>query len=466
MTPLKIVGLEVENVKKLRAISLRPDGTMVAISGENGVGKTSILDAIWWALDGNKSIQSDPIRHGALWARIKVDMGEMIVTRSFTKPESGEKKFGTTLKIQMADGSRPAKPQQMLDALIGTLTFDPLDFARSKPDDKFQTLKQLVPGYDFDAAERANKIDFDERTEANRRAKQARAAIAAMPAYDGLPLERVDTAALAGQLTDIQTANDLIDRRAERRESTRAEIRTKSAEVDRLHDEADALEQQARDKRAAAEIVAADVDTLSKMIDTAGPLPEKTDTTELMAKLRDAGAINQRVDEATKRQKLIEDARLAEADSERLTKAMEARDAAMEAAIAEAKLPVDSLRIVGQTVMLGDVPFDQGSDAEQLRASLAIAMALNPQLRVLRVRDGSLLSEKSLEIVRAMAADRDYQVWVELVGNRPGTVIIEDGMVVAEPEPATETKAYVEERQDSIRAGARRARASGKSSDL
>lgn len=69
---MKIISLQAENVKRLTAVSITPDGNLVQISGRNGQGKTSVLDAIWWALEGAANIQAEPIRKGADEAQRKV----------------------------------------------------------------------------------------------------------------------------------------------------------------------------------------------------------------------------------------------------------------------------------------------------------------------------------------------------------------------------------------------------------
>ena len=78
---MKIVKLNAENVKKLVAVEITPSGEIVTISGKNGAGKTSVLDSIWWALAGTSNIQAQPIRKGQNKARIRLDMGELIVER-------------------------------------------------------------------------------------------------------------------------------------------------------------------------------------------------------------------------------------------------------------------------------------------------------------------------------------------------------------------------------------------------
>ena len=125
---MKIVALQAENIKKLIAIEIRPDGNLVQITGKNGHGKTSVLDSIWWALAGAKHIQSVPIREGEDKARIMLDLGEIIVTRTFKTSKKGE--VPSAISVENAEGAKFGTPQTMLDNLLGQLSFDPLAFSR------------------------------------------------------------------------------------------------------------------------------------------------------------------------------------------------------------------------------------------------------------------------------------------------------------------------------------------------
>ena len=100
--------------------------------------------------------------------------------------------------------------------------------------------------------------------------------------------------------------------------------------------------------------------------------------------------------------------------------------------IAAAKLPVPGLTLGDDGVNLNGVPFEQASQAEQLRASLAIGIASNPELRLMLIRDGSLLDEDGLRLVAEMAESADVQVLLEKVGtDGTGAVLIEDGEVAS-----------------------------------
>ena len=81
-------------------------------------------------------------------------------------------------------------------------------------------------------------------------------------------------------------------------------------------------------------------------------------------------------------------------------------------------------------VFVGDVPFDQLSDAQRLRVSIAVAGSMNPKLRIVRVRDGSLLDNEAMAELKTYAEANDLQVWIERVSDGEGTgVVIEDGRV-------------------------------------
>ena len=109
--------------------------------------------------------------------------------------------------------------------------------------------------------------------------------------------------------------------------------------------------------------------------------------------------------------------------------------------IAAAKLPVNGLGFGDGFITLNGLPFKQASDAERLRTSVAIAMALNPKLRLILVKDGSCLSPKSMKILEDMANEKDFSVWIERQVGTGGTgFVIEDGRIVGQELPTEPEK--------------------------
>src|SRR3990167_90897 len=138
---MKIIRLSAENFKRLRAVEITPDGSVVVIRGRNAQGKTSVMDAIAAALGGKDLCREKPIRDGEERAEITVDLGEYTITRVFTAKDS-------YLTVKNADGAKIANPQARLDGLIGKISFDPLEFTRTKPGDQVKLLAEIT-GVDF-----------------------------------------------------------------------------------------------------------------------------------------------------------------------------------------------------------------------------------------------------------------------------------------------------------------------------
>jgi hypothetical protein len=118
---MKIIKFTAENIKRLRAVEITPDGTVQVITGKNAAGKSSVLDAIWLALGGGTASKSTakPIRAGQDNAHVRLDLGDLVVTRTW----AGDK---TTLKVESQDGAKYSSPQGVLDSLVGRLSFDAL----------------------------------------------------------------------------------------------------------------------------------------------------------------------------------------------------------------------------------------------------------------------------------------------------------------------------------------------------
>jgi hypothetical protein len=414
-TGVKIICLEAENIKRIVAVEIRPDGSLVQITGRNGQGKSSILDSIFWAISGARHIQSAPIRKGANQARIRLDMGEIIVQRHFKREKDGD---GYTTKLEVV-GAVKGSPQAMLDSLLDSLAFDPLQFARMDAKQQFETLKKYVGDFDFDKITAANSIDFAARAAKNKRAKEERVLADQIIIPEKAATVRIDETALVSELAKAGTVNADIERRRDQRQRMKEAIDANTREVSHLRQLADELEAKTKD--------------LIEKLSAAPELPDVIDVAELQAQIKAARTANEQV--ALREKKALHEkaAERFEMEAKELTKRMDEREDQKRAAIAGAKIPVSSITLGDGVVLLNGVPFEQGSDAEQLRASCELAMAGNPQLRVIRVRDGSLLDEDSLKLLATIAQERDYQVWIERVSNGEKIgFVIEDGRVVAE----------------------------------
>ena len=441
---MKIIQLSSQNVKRLTAVEITPKGSLVQIAGANGAGKTSILDSIFWALAGTASIQGDPVRHGADEARIKLRLGptnegdELVVRRIIRKGEDGHA-VTHQLFVETPTGAKYPRPQEKLDALIGKLTLDPVAFQRMKPAEQFETLKTFVPGVDFDAYDDETAEDYKARAELNRQAKDAETVAGTIVIDESVPEELIDVDALLSQALNAGHHNAGIVQERGRRaalgsktEEHRAKAKELRRRADALREDADKLEAQADDQVALADGIADGAKALPA-------LAEEIDARTLELQVREARGINEKVNKRKERAELFAKAIEIKARAKALTDRMDARELEKQRKIEAAQMPIPSLGFGTGFITLGGVPFEQASDAEQLRTSIALAMALNPTLRIIRVRDGSLLDEHSLKMVEEMASEKDFQIWLEFVDSSGSVgIVIEDGRVKGQTLAATE----------------------------
>lgn len=423
---MQIVSLQAENIKRLVAIEIKPDGALVQITGRNGQGKSSILDAIWWAIAGARHLQPVPIRAGADKAIIRLDLGEIVVTRKFTRRE--DETFTTTITVENAAGARFGSPQEVLNGLFGALSFDPLAFTRLDPKEQVSQLRKLVPSVDFASFDKAQAADYEARTEINREAKQLRAQAAAIKLPEGAQPHSIDEPGLVAALEQAGTKNAALQAERIRREQVQQRI----AQLDK---ERESLEERVVRLRAELERTEAEMESKAQAaldhheeLAALPPIGEPIDTASIRAAIDHARQHNAAIARWSQKADLEKAALLKEVAAGKLSKAMETRAAEIAAAVQAAELPVKGLSLGEGEVLLNGLPLSQASGAEQLRLSMAIAMAGNPKLRVLRIKEGSLLDDEGLRIVAEMAEAEGFQVWIERVDSS-GKVgfVIENG---------------------------------------
>lgn len=422
---MRIVELRAENVKRISAVTIRPEGSVVEITGRNEQGKSSVLDSIWMALGGAEVMDPQPIRKGADEAIIALDLGELKVTRKLRRKEDGT--FSTSLVIETPDGMRPKSPQTMLNDLVGRFTLDPLAFSRMKAGEQFDAMKALVPGFDFDKSIAEDKADYERRTAANRKAKEAKAAAEAIEAE---PIEPVDEAPILEDLARAGDHNAGITERKARREQAQANAASQRKRIADIEEEVKNLQDRILDLRTQAMNLDKSAGELEDKLAAAAPLPEPLDTADLARQLEAAKQRNLQATTWTQRQGLLKQAQDFEETAKSLTAAMEVRAQRRAEAIQAAKLPVEGLTLGEGEVLVDGLPFAQAAASKKIRISVALAMALNPKIRVIRIMDGSLLDSDAMKIVADMAQANDFQVWVERVDDRsPSAIVIEDGHI-------------------------------------
>lgn len=404
---MKIIRLQASHVKRLSWIDISPDGNLVFISGKNAQGKTSVLDAFWLALGGGAATRAieNPIHDGETKASVTVDLGEIRVTRTWTLK-------GTRLAVSNADGSKVKSPQRLLDTLIGSLSFDPLKFISLSPKDQVTALLELVDlPFNPDEIEARRNAVFADRAQANLKVKNLQARFDSMPEPSAaLPSCPVSTA-------------DLLD--ALRAETAQRARRASALENVRRHREAMIKAEEALD--AARSLVAESEIVLH------GLPSSDVDTDLIESRLEDVAAVNVAVAKAKEREDLRKELEVARGGAKALDDTLREIDETKAQGLKDAAMPIVGLGFNADGVTFQKQLLSECSSAERLRVGMSVAMARNPKVRVIRITDASLLDSESLALVKKMAEEKDFQVWLEVV-DETGDVgyVIEDGQIVAE----------------------------------
>lgn len=414
---MRIVKLESENVKRLRAVEITPDGSaVIVVGGRNAQGKTSLLDSIEMALGGGATIPPEPIRRGERKARIVVNLGDVVVERTFTAK-------GTLLVVTNAEGVPQRSPQALLDKLCSRVAFDPLAFLRQQPKEQDKLLREVV-GIDFTDLDTERARVYAERTEANRSLRELEAQLAAKVEYPEAPAKEESVAEISAELKRVRQHNADAEASERAIADAREGLDDAIANVSRLE----------KELATARGLVEAAQATLNELPEPA----KREDEAPLEKKLGTVEETNRQVRENAERAALLADIKSEEAIALSRDERIRAIDAEKADRLAKAPFPVPGLGFNDLGPTLNGVPLEQASQAERLRVSVAIGLALHPKLRVLLVRDGSLLDEESMRLLAEMAKEADAQVWLEKVSNDGAgcSLVIEDGQVREEKEAA------------------------------
>ena len=400
---MKIIKLQSQNFKRLKAVTIEPKGNTVIVSGKNGQGKSSILDSIFVALAGKDKDLLKPIRDGETKAEITVETEGYFIKRLF-------KQGRTELEVISKDGEIMSKPQTFLDSVVGKLSFDPLEFASLKAAEQRELLLKLT-NINLGKFTVERKKLYDERHDIGvLRDSLADHAFDEIGQAEAKVKEgRKDVQLLRAQEREYQENNSKFILAQER-------VKQCAQKMKEINDRILALQKEFEEVKAEYE--------RNGLI---GPVYVGIDYQGKIAAALDHNAA---VDRAASVLEAYNKRKVYQVQYDEFSSKIENLDLEKEKALQSAKMPIEGLSVTEDAVTYNKIPFHQLSSAEKLKVSMAIAMAMNPELRVIRILDGSLLDEDNMKVIEQMAKDQDYQVWVEVVDSS-GKVgfYVEDGEI-------------------------------------
>ena len=403
---VKINSLEIENVKRVRAVKIVPtQNGLTVLGGRNNQGKTSILDSIAWVLGGNRFRPSNPQREGSVIPpTLKVTLNNGIVV---------ERK-GKNSDLKVTDPSGQKAGQQLLDSFVEQLALDLPKFMASSGKEKAQTLLKII-GVD----EQLAKLDYEETSKFNERLAVGRIAdqktkfAKEMPYFEEVPKELVSVSEMIRQQQEILARNGENQRKREN-------LHRLEEKMQQINEQMEALLKQQTQVQNDLQIARMDAVDL-----------HDESTAELERNISEVEEINRKVRANLDKEKAEEDAKQYENQYMALTNDIEKIRKQKNDLLASADLPLDELSVEDGELIYKGQKWDGMSGADQMKVSTAIIRKLNPQC-------GFVLLDKLEQMdVETM---QKFNNWLEAEGlqaiaTRVSTggecsLIIEDGYVV------------------------------------
>lgn len=413
---MKINKLEIENVKRVKAVKIEPTANgLTIIGGKNNQGKTSVLDAIAWALGGDRYRPSQAQREGSVIPpNLHIVMNNGLIVERRGK--------NSDLKVTDPNGKKAG--QQLLNEFVEQLALDLPKFMEATSREKAQILLQIIGvGPRLADLERQEKELYNERTYIGRTADQKEKYAKEQPYYPDVPSVPVSASELIRQQQEILAQNGENQRKRERRHQLEQEYQSVTEQIQALLAKQGQLEADLKIAR-----------------ETSEGLTDRS-TAELEENISNIEEINRKVRANLDKDKAEEDAKGYREQYNRLTSQIEEIRSQKTDLLKEADLPLPGLGVEDGELVYNGQKWDNMSGSEQLKVSTAIVRRLNPEC-------GFVLLDK----LEQMDLDtlHEFGQWLEQEGlqaiaTRVSTggecsLIIEDGYVAGQEHPAAEEK--------------------------
>lgn len=428
---VKITALEAENVKRIKAVALTPSPTgLTIVGGNNNQGKTSVLDALAWALGGDRFRPDAAQRDGAVApAHLKVKLSNGVVV---------ERK-GKNASLTVTDPTGRRSGQQLLNAFVEPLALDLPRFMDASDKEKADILLRIIGiGSELHTRDLEIKGLYDKRTFTGQLAAQKKHFADELISYPEAPDKPISASDLIRQQQDILARN--------------GENQRKRNQLDKLIDEKNQLnftlrdlDEKIEDLKEEYEQTQAKFTDLEKQIfqarKSAAQLQDES-TAELEASIRDIEDTNRKVRANLEKARAEDEAAQYSGEYDRLTEAIQQKRADRMALLNGADLPLPGLSVEDGALTYKGKHWRDMSGSDQLRVAAAIVRRLNPDC-------GFVLLDKLEQM--DMTTLQEFSAWLEAEGlqaiaTRVSTgsecqIIIEDGMVKdtdITPPPVTE----------------------------
>ena len=414
---MKINSLQIENVKRVKAVTLEPTlSGLTVIGGKNGQGKTSILDAIAWALGGDRFRPSSAQREDSVippFIRVRMDNGLVVERR------------GKNSDLYVTDPSGKRAGQQLLNTFVEQLALDLPRFMQQSSREKAETLLNILGiGPTLAELNRQERSVYDQRRAVGQIADQKMKYAKEQPFYQDAPDEPINVSELIRQQQEILARNGEHQRLRARRDELKALV--------------DRLSREAADVNRRLEAAAKDLSLAQK---DAADLQDES-TAELEASIRNVEEINARVRANLDREKAEEDAREYRRQYDGLTGQLEEVRQQKAALLDGAALPLPGLSVRDGELCYQGKNWDCMSASDQLIVSTAIVRRLNPNCGFVLLDKLEQLDPDTMARFGAWLQEEGLQAIATRVSTNAEecTLIISDGAALGEEEKKVEVQ--------------------------
>ena len=419
--PVKIAELQLQNIKRVRAVDITPGDGLTVLGGANAQGKTSVLDAICYALGGEKYHPSEPQnRDGVALAKMEITLSNgLVVTRS-----------GKNLDLKVVDPSGKKAGQTLLNSFISQFALDLPKFLNANNKDKAKTLLDTL-GIEAELTELDNeeRRRADERLLAGREADRKRHYADELPEYPDAPDAPLSGAEMAKKLQDALAENA-------RHQAARDNIARLQDMVTRYN--AEVVDFNQRLKAAQADLAAAKNDLAAAK---AAPIEADVDTAEINTELEQIDTTNSHVRTNQEKARAKDEAEQAEAEYAAAGRAVEDVRQRRMALLNSVQMPLPGLSIEAGELVYNGAKWDCMSSMERVVVAISIVRQLQPKCGFVLLDQLECFDRAQLANLRDWLAENNMQaIATRVADDDTCDIIIEDGQVLEDlrkPAPKT-----------------------------
>lgn len=382
MNSIKINKLEIENVKRVKAVKIEPTANgLTIVGGKNNQGKTSVLDSIAWGLGGESYRPSQAQRNGsAIPPNLHIVMSNGLVVERKGK--------NSDLKVLDPNGKKAG--QQLLNDFVEQLALDLPRFMQSSSKKKANTLLRIIGiGNQLDELELQENELYNRRLTIGQIADQKKKFAKEQPYYPDAPKEPISASELIKQQQEILAQN--------------GENQRKRANLKYLENQSSQIQKQIDELMAKQVTILADLEIART---SALDLHDKS-TEQLEQNISNIETINRKVRANLDKDKAEDDAATYEKQYNTLTGEINTVRESKIDLLKGANLPLPGLSVEDGELSYNGFKWDNMSGSDQLKVSTAIVRKLNPKC-------GFVLLDK----LEQMDIDtlKEFGIWLEQEG--------------------------------------------------